>query len=304
MTWLFFFIGLAGLFFGGDWLVRGASGVAQAFRVPPLVIGLVLVGFGTSTPELLVSLNAALAGQPGIAVGNVVGSCIANLMLILGVAAALGTIPAPFRNLARDLGWMVAAAAIPVLMFWDGTVSRVEGLALVGLLALYLVLALRRPGAVAAPDTDVPSLPRSALVAAAGLVAVLVGAHLLVGSASEIARAFGVSEAVIGLTVIAIGTSLPELATTIAAAMRGQRDIALGNVIGSNIFNVFGILGVTALVVPVPVAPRFLAADLPVLVFASLALFALVALAGRIPRAAGFAAIAAYAAYVAFGAAL
>lgn len=298
MTYLLFLAGLAGLFFGGDWLVRGAAGVARAYRVPPLVIGLVLVGFGTSAPELLVSLDAALSGQPGIAVGNVLGSNIANLLLILALAALIGPIDAPFAPLRRDLGWMVAAAAVPLLLFPGGLVGRIEGLALVAALAVYLYLSLRRPGPHVEPDGPPAPLTRSLLLALGGLGLVLVGAHLLVQSATEIARTFGVSEAVIGLTIVAVGTSLPELATTIAAAMRGQRDIALGNVIGSNIFNVFGILGLTALVVPVPVEPRFLAMDVPVVIAASAGLVLLVALAGRISRPAGGAALAGYAVYV------
>jgi cation:H+ antiporter len=298
VTYLLFLVGLAGLFFGGDALVRGASGVAQAFRVPPLVIGLILVGFGTSAPELLVSLNAALSGQPGIAIGNVVGSCIANILLILGIAAVIGPIPAAFPQLARDLGWMAAAALVMVPVFAGGLVSRPEGLLLVAALGFYIWRSMRGPSAPATP-VPAPPLLRSTLIALAGLAGVLIGAHLLVESASEIARAFGVSEAVIGLTIVAIGTSLPELATTVAAAVRGERDIALGNVIGSNVFNVFGILGLTALTTPIPVEPRFLVADVPVLLAATAALVALVALRGGLSRRAGIGALAAYGLYMA-----
>jgi cation:H+ antiporter len=299
VIYLTFLAGLAGLFFGGEWLVRGAAGVAQAFRVPPLVIGLVLVGFGTSAPELLVSLDAALSGQPGIAVGNVVGSCVANLLLILGIATVIGPIHAPHHKLMRDLWWMLGAALVMVPMFWSGRVSRPEGLLLVAGLGIYLWIALRQSTSAAEQTMHAPPVTRAALIALAGLAAVLLGAHFLVDASSEIARHFGVSEAVIGLTVVAIGTSLPELATTVAAAMKGERDIALGNVIGSNIFNVLGILGLTALVVPVPAAPRFLEIDLPVLIAASLAVIALVYLRGRLPRIAGLVALAGYAVYIA-----
>jgi cation:H+ antiporter len=297
VTYLLFLVGLAGLFFGGDALVRGASGVAQAFRVPPLVIGLILVGFGTSAPELLVSLNAALSGQPGIAIGNVVGSCIANILLILGIAAVIGPIPAAFPQLARDLGWMAAAALVMVPVFAGGLVSRPEGLLLVAALGFYIWRSMRGPS-MPVSDVPAPPLPGSVLIALAGLAGVLIGAHLLVQSASEIARTFGISEAVIGLTIVAVGTSLPELATTVAAAMRGERDIALGNVIGSNVFNVFGILGLTALTTPVPVEARFLTVDVPVLAAAMAALVALIVLKGRLPRPAGIAALAAYALYI------
>jgi cation:H+ antiporter len=297
VTYLLFLVGLAGLFFGGDALVRGASGVALAFRVPPLVIGLVLVGFGTSMPELLVSMDAALSGQPGIAVGNVVGSCIANILLILGIAAVIGPIPARLGALARDLGWMAAAALVLVPVFAGGIVSRPEGLLLAAALAVYIWRTMRSREEPAT-EQQTPPLARSVPIALLGLAGVLVGAHLLVQSASEIARALGISEAVIGLSIVAIGTSLPELATTVAAAVRGERDIALGNIIGSNVFNIFGILGMTALVVPIPVESRFLVVDTPVLVATTAALVALVALAGRLPRAAGIAALAAYALYI------
>jgi cation:H+ antiporter len=189
-----------------------------------------------------------------------------------------------------------------MVLFADAEVSRGEGMFLFAALLVYLWRALTRPGSHVEPEGAAPPVVRAGLVALTGLAAVLVGAHLLVDAATEIARDFGVSEAVIGLTIVAIGTSLPELATTIAAAVRGQRDIALGNVIGSNIFNVFGILGVTALVGPLPVSPRFLDIDVPVLLAVSLAVCCLSAITGRIPRATGAVALFGYALYVGFGA--
>jgi cation:H+ antiporter len=300
VTAVYFALGLAGLFFGGDWLVRGAAGIAERFRVSPLVIGLTIVGFGTSAPELLVSVEAALKGLGGIAIGNVVGSNIANILLILGLSAVIGPLISPFGTLKRDLFWMLAAALVCVPLFWSGAVGPVEGIVLLTGLAGFLALSLRQSKTAAPPDAaPAPPFWRSAAQAGLGLGLVLVGASLLVDSATEIARTFGVSDAVIGLTIVAVGTSLPELATSVMAALRGQREIALGNVIGSNIFNILAILGLTALIAPIPVEPRFLTIDVPVMIAVSLMLVAVLWLRGGIGRAAGALFLAAYSVYVA-----
>jgi cation:H+ antiporter len=297
---LFFALGLVGLFLGGDWLVRGASGIARSFRVPPLVIGLTIVGFGTSTPELLVSVQAALGGVPGIAIGNVVGSNTANILLILGLAAAFGTIAARWAAVRGDLIWMIGASALLLPMFWDGRVGRIEGAILAAGIVAYILSSLRRVGSHPSDDaTPADPLWKSAVFTLVGLVAVMVGARLLVDSATEIARWLGVSEAVIGLTIVAVGTSLPELATSIAAALKGHREIALGNVIGSNIFNVLAILGITALVMPIPVEARFLSLDVPLMLGVSALLVGLVIWRNAIPQIAGFAFLALYALYIA-----
>ncbi len=298
MTILFLCLGLAGLFLGGDWLVKGASGIASAFRVSPLVIGLTIVGFGTSTPELMVSLDAALSGKPGIAIGNVVGSNVVNILLILGLSAMAGVIFTSLADLRRDLAWMTGAALSLVPVVWDGLVSRFEGVLLFGAILVYLVMAIRRPGPTVFDGFVAPPLWRSAILAVAGLGFVLIGARLLVDNATELARAYGISEADIGLSVVAVGTSLPELATSLVAAFRGQRDIALGNVIGSNIFNILAILGLTALITPVPVEPRFISLDVPIMIAVSLALVALIWLRSGISRLPAFGFVAAYAAYI------
>ncbi|SFP09661.1 calcium/sodium antiporter [Tranquillimonas alkanivorans] len=299
MTILFLVLGFAGLFFGGDWLVRGAAGIAGRVGISPLVIGLTVVGFGTSTPELLVSVQAALEGLSGVAIGNVVGSNLANILLILGLSAVVAPLTPDHGELRRDLIVMTLAALALPLIFLSGSVGLIEGLVLVGALAVYLWLCLRAPGPVAA-ETELPHAPvwKSVGFALLGLVAVLVGARLLVDAAVEIARGLGVSEALIGLTIVAVGTSLPELATSLMAAIRGQRDIAIGNVVGSNIFNILGILGVTAIIAPIPVDARFLSVDAPVLIAITLALVALVVFAGRIGRLSGIAMLAIYAIYI------
>jgi cation:H+ antiporter len=298
MTTLYFVLGLLGLFLGGNGLVQGAAALAERFRVPPLVIGLTIVGFGTSTPELLVSVNAALDGLGGIAIGNVIGSNSANILLILGLSAVVGGLAAPFVRLRSDLAWMLGAAVAMVPVLWDGSVGRIEGLVLVAALAVYVGLAFLQVGSTHEAHGAVMPLGKAVLFLVGGLVLLLIGARLLVDSATEIARAFGVSEAVIGLTIVAVGTSLPELATSVAAAVKGQREIAIGNVIGSNIFNILGILGLSAVVAPLAADPRFLAVDAPVMICVSLLLAGIVALTGRIGRATGVGLLAAYAVYV------
>lgn len=296
-----FLAGLAGLFFGGEYLVRGASVLARKFGLSPMVIGLTVVGFGTSAPELLVSVQAALAGEPGIAIGNVMGSNIANILLILGVSAVIAPLVIPARRLWRDLAIMLVASAALWPVLADGAVTRVDGMLLVAGLVGFLALALLTGGN---PEDVEVSADEPAWKAWAqtlgGLVVLVIGARLLVTSASEIARGFGISEAVIGLTVVAVGTSLPELATSAIAALRRQTDIAVGNVVGSNIFNILGILGATALIAPIDtVDQRFLAVDFPWVMGTAVGV-AVVALAlGRLPRWMGMALLVVYAGYVA-----
>lgn len=271
-------VGLVVLTVGADFLVRGASALATRLGVPPLVVGLTVVAFGTSAPELAVSLGAGLSGRPDVAMGNVVGSNIFNVLLILGVAALVRPLTVR-RQLARfDVPVMVGVAMLPLVMGWDGAVSRLEGAALVALLIGYLAvlfrLARRGEVAVAAPvldDGDGASIPRQILQIVGGLVFLVVGANALVDGATALARAAGVSELVVGLTVVAAGTSLPELATSIVATLRGERDLAVGNVVGSNIFNVLAVLGISALVADgLAVAPGLLTFDIPVVIGISL----------------------------------
>lgn len=298
LTYLILAFGLVALFVGGDFLVKGASGLALRFGLSPMVIGLTVVGFGTSAPELLVSLNAALGGQSGIAIGNVVGSNIANTLLILGLAALLAPIVVTFKTIRRDLGWMVAATLALPLVLWSGDMGRVEGLVLVAGLAVFLITSLQAGGHIPDEITPAGSLWRNLLLTLGGLVTLMVGAHYLVQSATIIARDFGVSEAMIGLSIVAVGTSLPELATTVTAVIRGQRDIAIGNVIGSNIFNILGILGVTALVTPIPVAARFVSVDIPFLLGLTAVTLGLLWLTGRLGRITGAIMLLAYAGYL------
>lgn len=303
MTYVFLVIGLVGLFVGGEFLVRGAVGIARKFGLSPLVIGLTVVGFGTSMPELLVSIQAALGGTPAIAMGNVVGSNIANILLILGVSAVIAPVGIGFAGLRRDLAVMLAATVALWGMILGGYLGRIEGLILCAGLLTFLWAALRSGQDQKAnpklSTEDPPPLWRSALIAVAGLAVLMVSARLLIDAATEIALAFGVSEAVIGLTIVAIGTSLPELATSVVAALRKQADIAVGNVVGSNIFNILGILGITAAITPVPVDPRFAGVDMA-LAFAAAAGLTFVSWRwGRLGRPAGAGLLAVYGGYVA-----
>jgi len=301
VDYLYLLAGLTGLFFGGEALVRGSVGIARRMAIPSLLIGLTVVGFGTSTPELLVSVDAAWRGVPDIALGNIVGSNIANILLIVGVSALVRPIRVMGATLRRDTGVMMAAALVLVPVFAMAQVGRPAGLMLVAGLVAYLVWACRQPGEAVADDVGV-SAPASTLVSVlwvtGGLVALMLGARFLVDGAVSIARGYGISEAFIGLTIVAVGTSLPELATSMIAAIRRQSEIAIGNIVGSNIFNVLGILGVTALITPVPVASRFLTFDLPVMIAVSLVLTALLLTRPVIGRWVGVVMLAGYVAYI------
>ncbi|HUF85940.1 MAG TPA: calcium/sodium antiporter [Thermohalobaculum sp.] len=294
--------GLVLLLLGGESLVRGAAGFAARMGVSPLLIGLTVVGFGTSTPELVTSLEAAFAGSPGIAIGNVVGSNTANILLILGVAAVLVPIPVARRAFLRD-GTVAALAALACLgVVLMGSLERLAGVALVAMLAGYIVFAASRERVeVAEGDGIIPrgmGVPAALAFALGGLVLTILGARLLVGGAIELAEVAGVSDTIIGLTIVAVGTSLPELATSLMAALRRQPEIAFGNIVGSNIYNVFGILGVTALVHPIPVPPEIAAFDIWVMLAATAALTAAAVTGWRITRREGAAMLAAYAVYI------
>jgi cation:H+ antiporter len=261
MTYLMVLGGLVLLFAGGEGLVRGSVSVARKLNISELVIGLTLVGFGTSVPELVTSLRAINDGAVGIAVGNVVGSNIANILLVLGIAAVIHPIMTNPRALMRDTTIMVLVTVLLCVLIWFDLFSRLGGGLLVTGLAAYVAFSLLADKAGADDAAGMHAeegetveanygVALGALIALAGLAGVVLGAKFLVDGGVVIAREFGVSETVIGLSIVAVGTSLPELATSAIAAFRGKADVALGNIIGSNIFNILGILGLTALVHP------------------------------------------------------
>lgn len=301
MTILLFLVGLVALFFGGDLLVRGAVAAARSLRISDLLIGMTVVGFGTSLPELLVSVQAAWSGYPGIALGNVIGSNVANILLILGAAALLFPVRAQFALLRRDLLAMLAATVGFWLLIANGMLGRIEGLALIAALTGYLVYSLNdaEPVAELASSTKPESFSiGSAFKIAVGLGALIVGAHLLVDSATILARKAGLSEAAIGLTVVAVGTSLPELATSLVAAWHRNASVALGNVIGSNLFNIMGIMGVTAAIFPVEAPTRFSLMDMPIALATACLLTFCVWRQGGLSRTGGALLLAGYGLYV------
>lgn len=290
--------GLAMLLAGGEGLVRGAVAFATRMRLPMAVVGAVVLGFGTSMPEMLTSISAALAGAPGIAIGNVLGSNIANILLILGVAAVIAAIPTDTTE-TEDRVWLIVATVLGIGVILVGSsIGRIEGLILLGALAVFLWRALKRDTEME-PVPDIPEMGPGwiGLYLAVGLAVLVGGAWLLVEGATGLARAFGVSETVIGLTVVAVGTSLPELATSVVAARRGEAGLALGNVLGSNVFNILAILGLTAAIVPIPVPADLSMLDLGLVAGTALLLLAVLAL-GRIGRGMGLVFLAIYAGYI------
>jgi cation:H+ antiporter len=300
LTYLLFTVGLAMLFFGGEALVRGASSVARHFNLSPMVIGLTIVGFGTSAPELLVSLQAAWEGKPEIAIGNVVGSNIANILLILGISAVIAPLVIPARKMWRDLAFMLAATAILWAMLLGTEITRAYGAVLFAGLLIFLASTFFFGKIDPEPNQPAENQLKAWGYTIGGLIVLVIGARFLVDSAVEIATAYGISEAVIGLTIVAVGTSLPELATSVIAAYRKQTEIAVGNIVGSNVFNIFGILGITALISPIPADPRFAAIDMPWAMATAVGLTVLAFLLNGLPRVAGVLLLAAYAAYIYF----
>lgn len=301
--------GLVALIAGGELLVRNAVHLARALGISAFVIGLTIVGFGTSAPELVTSLQAAWIGAPGIALGNVVGSNIGNMLLIVGVAALLAPIAVERNVLMRDgIVLLLATGACAGLIFFD-EIGRLAGAALFAALLIYLgatFLAQRRGTAASevyeneaaiVPDADVP-IWRAVSLLFLGLVVTILGARLLVQGAVGVAQWLGFSDAVIGLTVVAIGTSMPELVTSVLAARKGQSDVAFGNIIGSNIFNILGILGITAMVVPLSGPLPITLLDVAVLIGATV-LFVMFAVTGaRISRREGAVLLSGYVGYV------
>lgn len=261
MTWVLLFAGLVLLVIGADLLVKGAARLASNFGVPALVIGLTVVAFGTSAPELAVSVKAAFSGQAELAIANVVGSNIFNILFILGVAALISPLIISHQLIRQDVPIMVGVSLVAVLMTLDGSINKLEASILtIGLISYtwFLFYQGKQKG-VDVSDGEVEEMLKApvpmwqnVLLVIGGLVLLVLGARWLVQSAVELATAWGVNEAVIGLTIVAAGTSLPEVVTSVVATIKGERDIAVGNVVGSNIFNILCVLGISGLVSPIP----------------------------------------------------
>lgn len=277
------------LLFGAEYLVRGAVALARRLKVAPMIIGMTIVAYGTTAPELVVSLQAAVDGLPGISVGNVVGSNIANILLILGMSAVIFPIVVKPTTLMRDAAMCMGAALVFTALALSGTVERWQGGLMVAMLAAFSIYAFtqeRRRGKANDPGDMAEELEKefeeapkpmwlSLLSVIGGIVAVVTGAKLLVTAAVATARVLGVDEAVIGLTIVAVGTSLPELATAVVAALRKHSDVAVGNILGAGIYNLFAIMGLVAVVAPIPVPPQIVVFDLWVMVAVTALLLAL-----------------------------
>jgi cation:H+ antiporter len=300
-------VGVVLLYYGANLLVRGASQLAGSFGVAPAVVGLTVVAFGTSLPELVVSVTAALRGSSDIALGNVVGSNIANVGLILGLGACLRAMTVEFTLLKREVPMGLGAVALVVILSADGVLGRGDALILLagfcGFLYWSVMVERLAPEGVQEAYGRAAGGPgekgRDCLCAVCGLAGVLLGGHWLVEGGVGVAAALGVPAVVIGLTVIAVGTSLPELAASLVAMARGENDIGVGNVLGSNLFNLLGILGVAALVHPIQVPDTFFRFQYPVLAAFTLALLPIMRVGLGISRAEGALLLGCYGAYVA-----
>lgn len=305
-------VGIVLLILAGDWLVRGAAAVARKFGIPSLIVGLTIVAFGTSAPELVVSVQAVLKDASELAIGNVIGSNIANVLLVLGAPALIMAIKTDTPGVTRNSLISIGAALLMIaLLFIHSPLARWQGLILFGGIVAYLtwMFGLAKSGSddpalkEMAEIDDMGGMPQKMWLSVTyiilGIIGLAIGGNLIVSNATTIATHFGVSDEVIGLTLVAIGTSLPELATVIVAAWRGETEVAIGNVVGSNIFNIFAVLGAAALVGPVKVPADLLVFDVWVMLAASVALFFMILTRKPIGRVTGAIFLGGYILYIA-----
>lgn len=306
-TILILVLGLATLIVGGEVLVKGASKLALRFNVSSLIVGLTVVAFGTSAPELLVSLNSALKGAPDFALGNVIGSNISNLALVLGTAALFGFIPIKKDSARRDWPVTLGSSVLLYIFAYNGMISNLEGTILVILLVIYLgsLLYTTRKEQIKLDVEEPDKLEKWGIVkdifqVSLGIVCLYFGADWFIGGAEEIAVDLGVSQRVIGLTVLALGTSLPELFTSVIAARKGETDLALGNLLGSNIFNVLSIIGITSIIKPLSVNMDMLHTDFPWMIGITILILPLMVFRKRLGTPSGIILIGSYLVYVFF----
>ena len=303
-------VGLVLLVWSADRFIEGSAAVARHLGMPPLLIGMVVVGFGTSAPELTVSVLATIGGNSGIALGNAYGSNIANIALILGLTALISPITVHSRVVRRELPILIAVTAMAAWQLRDGLLSGIDAWLLLAVFAGLMIWTIYEGvtergdvlGAEMVQELDAHRMPvgRAVFWLAAGLVVLVASSRLLVWGAVTIAQSLGVSDLIIGLTVVAVGTSLPELASSLMAARKGEHDIALGNILGSNLFNTLAVVGVAGAIHPLEVAPDVLSRDIPVMAFLTIALFAMsygFRAPGRIDRLKGGLLMAGYLAY-------
>jgi cation:H+ antiporter len=313
MAFLAIAFGLSLLVWSAGRFVEGSAATARHFGMPPLLIGMVIVGFGTSAPEMVVSALAATQGNPGLALGNAYGSNITNIALILGVTALISPIAVHSQVLRKELPILTAITALAAWQIWDGEISRPEALVLLGVFAALMTWTIWQGmqkkadalGNEMAQELEVHAMPLSRAVVwlVVGLVLLIASSRILVWGAVEIARNFGVSDLIIGLTIVAIGTSLPELASSVIATRKGEHDIALGNILGSNLFNTLAVVGIAGVIHPMAVGPEVFSRDILVMAVLTLSLFVFgygFRGPGRINRFEGAALLLGYAGYTAY----
>ena len=307
-TILFLILGLALLLLSGKYLVESSVVIARRFNIPTSIIGLTIVAFGTSAPELLVSIQAAIHGYPDMAVGNVTGSNIANILLVLGLTALIFPLTLQRSSVIVDWPIMSFLTLLLLLFLLDHQLSRIEGILFLVLLLVYILFSIRQSHKSVSKDIERPvvlqKIPSwvSGIIFLASCAGLALGASLLVQNAAEMAKYFGISERVISVSMVALGTSLPELVTSIIAAIKKEMEISVGNILGSNIMNIVSVLGITALIQPIRTAPEVLTIDMPWMIGSALLLFAfmLPLKRGRITRIQGAIMLLAYTSYIYF----
>ena len=308
-TIIILIIGLAVLILGGDYLVKGASGIALQLKISPSVVGLTIVAFGTSAPELLISVQSALAGSPNLAMGNVIGSNICNLALVLGLTAVVHPVKVQADSLRIDWPMAMGSSVLLYFMVRQGNLNAAEGLLFITILVAYQFFIIKKsrknhvPDDALKADSGIPDAPgkqmkKDAVFIMLGCVGLYFGSEWFVGSAKDLAIELGVSERVVGLTVVAIGTSLPELVTSAVASFKGHADLALGNLMGSNIFNILSILGITSLITEIRVSDAILQSDIIWMLAITLMVLPLMFTKSKVERAEGIVLLGVYVIYV------
>jgi cation:H+ antiporter len=296
-------IGVVVIYFGAEWLVRSSSSIAHRLNIRPAIAGLTLVAIGTSAPELVVSTLAAMRGSGGMAVGNIIGSNVANIGLVLGIAALVSPVHVERTLIRREVPICLGAAILFYLLSLDGSLNRIDGLILIGSLVAFIAVGTKMAMAERESGNKqvvAGAMWKSGLLALLGIMLLAIGGRLLVGSAIFVAKHYGISEIFVGITMVAIGTSLPELATSVVASVKGENDICVGNVIGSNIYNILLVMGVVAIVQPIPIASSLLRCEFPFMLGATILMLPILRSGFRISRVEGGVLLAGYAAFVYF----
>ena len=296
-------LGFVMLVKGADWFVGGAVCIADRFHIPPIIIGLTIVAMGTSAPEAAVSITSAFQGAADITIGNIVGSNILNVLVILGLSAAIIPLSVTKSTIKVDLPFLLAVTVLMLVLGFDGMISFVDGVIFIVCFIAYLAYlinhTIKYSAQVEDEDVSTMDMPKAIPMLIIGLAIVVLGSRFAVNAATEIARILGMSERTIGLTIVALGTSLPELVTSVSAAIKGNADIAVGNIVGSNLFNILFVVGISSLIIPVPFAKAFIV-DTIIIIASTVFLIAVSARKRKLPRWSGLVMLAGYAGYLVY----